>query len=85
MTDCTDTISPARPLEGVTTWLFRGVLMVARLGDRAIMGSVSAALKARERAAQRHMLASLDDRMLKDLGLSRVDVEVECRKPFWTE
>ena len=35
------------------------------------------------RANQRHALAQLDDRMLRDLGLSRADVVLESRKPFW--
>jgi uncharacterized protein YjiS (DUF1127 family) len=36
-----------------------------------------------ERARQRRHLASFDHRMLRDIGLSRVDVEQEIRKPFW--
>jgi uncharacterized protein YjiS (DUF1127 family) len=36
-----------------------------------------------ERAAQRRALAELDDRMLKDIGLTRADVDRECAKPFW--
>lgn len=32
---------------------------------------------------QRQALALLDDRMLKDIGLSRIDVEREIEKPFW--
>ena len=36
-----------------------------------------------ERARQRHALARLDDRMLRDIGASRADVEAECAKPFW--
>lgn len=36
-----------------------------------------------ERARQRHQLLVLDNRMLKDIGLSRVDAEREARKPFW--
>ncbi len=35
------------------------------------------------RANQRHALAHLDDRMLRDLGLSRSEVAWESRKPFW--
>lgn len=35
------------------------------------------------RANERHALASLDDRMLRDLGLSRAEVAWESRKPFW--
>ena len=35
------------------------------------------------RASQRHALASLDDGMLRDLGLSRSEVARESRKPFW--
>ncbi len=37
----------------------------------------------RERAAQRQALRRLDDRILRDIGASRADVERECRKPFW--
>lgn len=36
-----------------------------------------------ERTRQRRRLARLDDRLLADLGLSRVDAEQEARKPFW--
>lgn len=32
---------------------------------------------------EREHLASFDDRMLQDIGLSRADVEREYRKPFW--
>jgi len=35
------------------------------------------------RAAERHRLRALDDRMLKDIGLSRADAEAEGGKPFW--
>jgi len=35
------------------------------------------------RANQRRALAQLDDRMLRDLGLSRADVVWESCKPFW--
>ena len=32
---------------------------------------------------QRRALLSLDDAMLKDMGISRVDALQEGRKPFW--
>ena len=35
------------------------------------------------RANQRRALAQLDDRILRDIGLSRADVVWESRKPFW--
>jgi uncharacterized protein YjiS (DUF1127 family) len=31
----------------------------------------------------RHELRDLDDRMLKDIGVSRIDLEREIRRPFW--
>jgi uncharacterized protein YjiS (DUF1127 family) len=37
----------------------------------------------RERARGRHLLQQLDDRMLRDVGLTRSDVERECNKHFW--
>lgn len=36
-----------------------------------------------ERARQRRHLQALDDRLLRDIGLSRADVEFESRKRFW--
>lgn len=36
-----------------------------------------------DRHLQRHDLALLDTRMLRDLGLDADDVGRECAKPFW--
>lgn len=36
-----------------------------------------------DRAEQRHALAELNERMLKDIGVSNVDAYKEARKPFW--
>jgi len=36
-----------------------------------------------ERARERRRLASLDDHLLRDIGLSRSAIEREIRKPFW--
>ena len=35
-------------------------------------------------ASDRHHMRRLDDHILKDIGLSRADVEGEAGKPFWT-
>jgi uncharacterized protein YjiS (DUF1127 family) len=37
----------------------------------------------RERARQRRALIGLDDRMLRDIGVTRVDAQQEYEKPFW--
>jgi uncharacterized protein YjiS (DUF1127 family) len=36
-----------------------------------------------ERARGRYLLQQLDDRMLRDIGMSRSDVHRECAKYFW--
>ena len=36
-----------------------------------------------ERARQRQSLAGLDDRSLRDIGITRADAARECEKPFW--
>ena len=36
-----------------------------------------------QRFRQRRALSLLDERMLRDIGLSRLDVEQEITKPFW--
>ena len=37
----------------------------------------------RQRARERHELAQLDARSLRDLGLSPGDIQFEANKPFW--
>ena len=36
-----------------------------------------------DRARQRHRLGEMDDRLLRDIGVSRADLENEAAKPFW--
>jgi uncharacterized protein YjiS (DUF1127 family) len=37
----------------------------------------------RERARGRRLLMEMDERLLKDIGISRSDAYRESRKPFW--
>lgn len=60
-------------------------LALVRWLDRGITAVLCAIYDSRQRVAERHLLASLDDRMLKDLGFNRCDVEHEIRKRFWQE
>ena len=64
-------------------WLFRGLLRAARAGDRLTSAVLHELIEWRWRSSQRHILRSLDDRMLKDVGLSRADIDRELEKPFW--
>jgi uncharacterized protein YjiS (DUF1127 family) len=68
--DCIDTVwdfQTARPL-GITG-------LLTAFADRVPMWQ--------ERARGRHLLKQLDDRMLRDIGLSPADVAQECAKHFW--
>jgi len=38
-----------------------------------------------DRARMRQHLARMDDRLLRDIGLSRLDAKREINKPFWSE
>ncbi len=53
-----------------------------RLGE-ALASLLEVFLIWQDRGVQRRALAQLDDRMLKDIGLSRVDAVREAGKPFW--
>ena len=48
---------------------------VRRIGD--------VVLKWLQRRRERRHLEMLDDHMLKDIGVTRADVEREVSKPFW--
>ena len=57
-----------------------------RRGPTDVAGRVLATLREwRRRARDRAELASLDDRMLRDIGLTRSDAEFLSNKPFWRE
>ncbi len=54
-------------------------------GRAGLFGVIMAALIAlHDRARQRRHLRGLDDRQLRDVGLSRADVVRMTEKPFWT-
>lgn len=44
---------------------------------------VNALLDWQERNRSRILLGRLDDRALRDMGISRADVDYETAKPFW--
>jgi uncharacterized protein YjiS (DUF1127 family) len=54
-----------------------GVGLVTRLFDQVLVWL--------DRVRQRRHLGELDDRLLRDIGLSRAEVEHEISRPFWTD
>jgi uncharacterized protein YjiS (DUF1127 family) len=46
-------------------------------------GLVEQLLHWHDRVRQRRHLQALDEHMLKDVGLTRADAELETSKPFW--
>jgi len=51
----------------------------------AASGVVATLREWRRRSRERAELGALDDRMLRDIGLSRGDREFLANKPFWKE
>ena len=51
---------------------------------KALAQAWNTALNWQSRSRSRANLARLDDRMLKDVGLDRSDIQREIDKPFWT-
>lgn len=54
-----------------------------RTGRGLVARAIDVLLGWTERARQRRHLAGLDDRLLRDIGISRVEVEAEISRPFW--
>lgn len=50
---------------------------------RAIRGVVAALVERRRLARERRRLAELDDRQLRDIGLTRAEAAREARRHFW--
>jgi uncharacterized protein YjiS (DUF1127 family) len=71
------------PFEGLAVWAFQGVLRAARLADKVVGAVVTRIFSWQERARERHRMKALSDAMLRDIGVSRADIDRESRKPFW--
>ena len=61
----------------------RGVQEVLRAIDTGLWQALDVSLGWHQRIMDRHALQTMDDRLLKDIGVSRADVEREANKPFW--
>ena len=57
-----------------------GVIAYLSSAYKTIVGKLA---EWQDRAEYRRHLAELDDRLLRDIGLSRYDVQREAAKPFW--
>lgn len=57
--------------------------LIAGAAFNAVRRFVSWSVQAHARAGQRRRLAELDERMLKDVGLTPAEAAKECAKPWW--
>ena len=53
--------------------------------QQAIQATYATLLLWNDRQVQRNHLRELDDRLLRDMGLSREEVRQETLKPFWCD
>jgi uncharacterized protein YjiS (DUF1127 family) len=74
--------SSVRP-SGKGDSVIRGVQSMLRSIDAGLLAAVDVSLTWHRRISDRHALRTMDDRLLKDIGLSQADVEHEAAKPFW--
>ena len=66
-----------REIIALASWLARAMCaMIDRARRRQLWFEL-------EKTRQRGLLKDLDDRMLKDLGITREQADREARKPFW--
>ncbi len=61
------------------------IRLIGRNSARLVLAILNRIDVWQARSAQRWRLAALDDRLLKDFGVSRCDTEAEIRKPFWRQ
>ncbi|QCO01160.1 DUF1127 domain-containing protein [Azospirillum argentinense] len=65
------------------TTVFKVIARALSVGIRPVWFVMEASLNGYERWRQRQALMRLDDHLLKDIGVSRADVDSEVSKPFW--
>ena len=64
-------------------WRSGGTVPARRRVPSNLSKSIDVLLLWLQRHRERHALAAFSDDMLKDIGLSRADIDVEARKAFW--
>lgn len=69
-------LSAERPIRGFMPTLVAAV-------DTGLELAVDTLFAWQRRRADRMRLQSMDDHILRDVGLSRADIEAEASKPFW--
>jgi uncharacterized protein YjiS (DUF1127 family) len=78
------TVSYLRPVSiPYPSIILRERLAWRRLPKAAWLSFIGVLREWRQRSRDRAQLALLDERMLRDIGVSRGDLLVEINKPFW--
>ncbi|WP_448190512.1 DUF1127 domain-containing protein [Azospirillum sp. sgz301742] len=75
----------ARPTGSSPSPFLASLRAAATVVARGIWGGAEATLVWYGRWRQRQALMRLDDHLLKDIGVSRADADLEGTKPFWKE
>ncbi|MFC3674545.1 DUF1127 domain-containing protein [Ferrovibrio xuzhouensis] len=86
MSDCIDTIDRpygTGPVERAGSTIGRGIDQLVAVSAKVATAAVLTLLTLQRRARERSDLAALPNDILKDVGLSRADIEAELNKPLW--
>jgi uncharacterized protein YjiS (DUF1127 family) len=79
--DALPAIAPARVLPWPSTG--GAMFLPFAVARGALLAGFERLLLWQDRATQRHRLGMAEDHVLADVGLTRADVALEIRKPFW--
>jgi len=71
------------PVERAGSTIGRGIDQLVAVSAQVAMVAMLKLLDMQRRARQRAELAALPGDILKDVGLSRADIEAEITKPLW--
>ena len=75
----------ARPTGSSPSPFLASVRTAAAIVARTVWGAAEATQSWYDRWQQRQALMRLDDHLLKDIGVSRAEADLEGTKPFWKE